>query len=56
MYARKGASGFGNAAPAKPLKRPAQARAKLTVQAIHDAFVRIWRRDGWAKLTTRAVS
>jgi AcrR family transcriptional regulator len=45
------------AAPlAKPLKRPSQARAQFTVQAIYDAFVRIWERDGWAKLTTRAVA
>jgi len=45
------------AAPlAKPLKRPSQARAQFTVQAIYDAFVRIWQRDGWAKLTTRAVA
>lgn len=41
---------------AKPLKRPTQARAKFTVQAIFDAFVRIWQRDGWARLTTRAVA
>ncbi|MBL0727597.1 TetR/AcrR family transcriptional regulator [Piscinibacter sp. HJYY11] len=40
----------------KPLKRPTQARAKVTVQAIFDAFVRIWQRDGWARLTTRAVA
>jgi len=40
----------------KPLKRPSQARARFTVQAIYDAFVRIWRRDGWQKLTTRAVA
>jgi len=26
---------------AKPLKRPSQARARFTVQAIYDAFVRI---------------
>ncbi len=44
------------AAKAKPLKRPTQARAKFTVQAIFDAFVRIWQRDGWARLTTRAVA
>jgi AcrR family transcriptional regulator len=44
------------AAKAKPLKRPTQARAKATVQAVFDAFVRIWQRDGWAKLTTRAVA
>lgn len=43
-------------AKAKPLKRPTQARAKATVQAIFDAFVRIWQRDGWARLTTRAVA
>lgn len=41
---------------AKPLKRPTQARAKFTVQAIFDAFVRIWQRDGWARLTTRSVA
>src|SRR5690625_2886338 len=40
----------------KPLKRPTQARAKVTVQAIFDAFVRIWQRDGWNRLTTRAVA
>lgn len=40
----------------KPLKRPSQARAKFTVQAIYDAFVRIWRRDGWDGLTTRSVA
>jgi AcrR family transcriptional regulator len=42
--------------PVKPLKRPSQARAKFTVQAIYDAFVRIWQRDGWERLTTRAVA
>lgn len=41
---------------AKPLKRPKQGRAKVTVQAIFDAYVRIWRRDGWAGVTTRAVA
>jgi AcrR family transcriptional regulator len=57
-------SGFGNTkgtAPtlnprAKPLKRPSQARAIFTVEAIYEAFVRIWRRDGWSGLTTRAVA
>ncbi|MET0333784.1 MAG: TetR/AcrR family transcriptional regulator [Rhizobacter sp.] len=44
------------ATKAKPLKRPTQARAKVTVQAIFDAFVRIWQRDGWERLTTRAVA
>ena len=40
----------------KPLKRPTQARARFTVQAIFEAYVRIWQRDGWDKLTTRAVA
>ena len=41
---------------AKPLKRPTQQRAKATVQAIFDSYVRIWQRDGWPRLTTRAVA
>ncbi|WP_417777203.1 TetR/AcrR family transcriptional regulator [Stutzerimonas xanthomarina] len=41
---------------AKPLKRPTQQRAKATVQAIFDTYVRIWQRDGWSRLTTRAVA
>ncbi len=45
-----------SAPPAKPLKRPSQARARFTVQAIYDAFVRIWRTEGWERLTTRAVA
>lgn len=58
-------SGFGNAGkpPAsaakprsKPLKRPSQARAVFTVEAIYEAFVRIWLRQGWSALTTRAVA
>jgi AcrR family transcriptional regulator len=40
----------------KPLKRPVQERAKFTVEAIYGAFVRIWRRDGWQQLNTRAVA
>ncbi|WP_236209444.1 TetR/AcrR family transcriptional regulator [Pseudomonas tohonis] len=40
----------------KPLKRPTQARARFTVEAIYDAFVRIWRQRGWEGLTTRAVA
>lgn len=40
----------------KPLKRPSQPRAKFTVQAIYDAFVRIWQSRGWAGVTTRAVA
>lgn len=43
-------------APNKPLKRPSQARARFTVEAVYGAFVRIWRRDGWERLTTRAVA
>lgn len=57
-------SGFGytkGSAPtlnprAKPLKRPSQARAIFTVEAIYEAFVRIWQRDGWPSLTTREVA
>ena len=58
LYARGVRGGFGkrDAAPHKPLKRPSQARAKFTVQAIYDAFVRIWQRDGWPGVTTRAVA
>ena len=40
----------------KPLKRPRQARAQFTVEAIYQALVRIWLRDGWAGVTTRAVA
>lgn len=40
----------------KPLKRPTQSRAKATVQAIFDTYVRIWQRDGWEKITTRAIA
>jgi len=57
-------SGFGNTqggsptvnSRAKPLKRPSQARAIFTVEAIYEAFVRIWHRDGWSGLTTREVA
>jgi AcrR family transcriptional regulator len=68
MYPRRPAPGFGNqnTGPSghkprtkprsKPLKRPRQARAKFTVQAIYDAFVRIWRAEGWDGVTTRAVA
>jgi AcrR family transcriptional regulator len=56
MYSRPPLTGFGKPPPAKPLKRPTQARAVFTVQAIYDAFVRIWRRDGWAGVSTRAVA
>lgn len=60
MYRKPVAAGFGKNSPgssaAKPLKRPSQARAKFTVQAIFDAFVRIWRAKGWEGVTTRAVA
>ncbi|NUU36435.1 TetR/AcrR family transcriptional regulator [Pseudomonas sp. C2B4] len=57
-------NGFGNSKGqvptlnprAKPLKRPSQARAVFTVEAIYQAFVRIWQRDGWSGLTTREVA
>ena len=57
-------NGFGNSKErlsslnprAKPLKRPTQARAIFTVDAIYEAFVRIWQRDGWSRLTTREVA
>jgi AcrR family transcriptional regulator len=56
MYKAQPRSGFGLPVRRKPLKRPAQARAKFTVQAIYDAFVPIWQRDGWPGVTTRAVA
>lgn len=64
MYRRRPAAGFGKSpgpgaggkTRIKPLKRPRQARAKFTVQAIYDAFVRIWRTAGWEGVTTRAVA
>ena len=40
----------------RPRKRPVQARARFTVQAIYDAYVRIWRRDGPDALTMRALA
>lgn len=40
----------------KPLKRPLQARSRFTVQVIYDAFARVWRRDGWNGVTTRAIA
>lgn len=45
-----------SSARTKPLKRPRQARARFTVQAIYDAYVRIWQQDGWDHLTTRKVA
>lgn len=44
------------AALPKPLKRPSQARSRFTVQAVYDAFCKIWQRDGWERLTTRSVA
>ena len=40
----------------RPRKRPVQARARFTVQAIYDAYVRIWRRDGPDAVTMRALA
>ena len=52
--------GFGKPAAtqivAKPLKRPRQARAVFTVEAIFEALVRIWQRQGWSAVTTRSVA
>ncbi|MBO9513157.1 MAG: TetR/AcrR family transcriptional regulator [Variovorax sp.] len=61
MYRPNPRSGFGKQAGAqatrsKPLKRPKQARGKFTVLAIYDAFVRIWREEGWEGVTTRKVA
>lgn len=56
MYSRHPPPGFGKPPAAKPLKRPSQARAVFTVQAIYDAFVRIWRQGGWDGVSTRAVA
>lgn len=49
-------AGQGVGPRAKPLKRPTQARARFTVEALYEALVRICRRDGWAAVTTRAVA
>jgi len=40
----------------KPLKRPRQARSVFTVTALYDAFVRIWKRDGWDSISTREIA
>jgi len=56
MYSRRPPPGFGKPPAARPLKRPRQARAVFTVQAIYDAFVRIWRQGGWEGVSTRAVA
>jgi AcrR family transcriptional regulator len=61
LYGGPPRGGFGkpsmpDAPRSKPLKRPTQARSKFTVQAIYDAFVRIWSAHGWEGVTTRAVA
>ena len=56
MTARRKSPVAPTQAAPRPLKRPRQARARFTVQAIYDAFVRIWQRDGWDRLTTRNVA
>ena len=45
-----------NSALPRPRKRPVQDRSRFTVQAIYDAYVRIWRRDGPKALTMRALA
>lgn len=42
--------------PPQPHKRPQQRRSRFTVDAIYDAFVRIWSRDGPAEVTMRNVA
>ena len=49
------ASRSGSGLP-RPRKKPTQSRAVFTVQTIYDGFVRIWRRDGPAAATTRAIA
>lgn len=49
-------AGGGRKPLPKPRKRPTQNRAKFTIQAIYDAYVRIWRRDGPKAVTTRAIA
>lgn len=39
-----------------PRKRPRQRRSHFTVEAIYDAFVRIWTRDGPASATMRNIA
>ena len=40
----------------RPHKRPSQARSQFTVQALYEAFVRIWRRQGPAAAGMRAIA
>lgn len=42
--------------PPLPHKRPRQRRSRFTVDAIYDAFVRIWSRDGPASVTMRNIA
>jgi AcrR family transcriptional regulator len=39
-----------------PHKRPKQARSQFTLQALYDAFVRIWRRGGWGAVSMRSLA
>lgn len=57
QYPRLPDHAFGKAGAAStPVKRPAQARSRFTVQAIYDGLVRIWRRDGWDAISMRSLS
>jgi AcrR family transcriptional regulator len=60
---RMGSDSRGRTAPTrkslpKPKNRPTQAqeRAKFTIQAVYDAFVRICRRDGLSAVTMKDVA
>lgn len=48
--------GQGLGPRAKPLKRPTQARSRFTVEVIFEAFVQVWKQQGWERLTTRQVA
>jgi len=39
-----------------PHKRPKQARSQFTLQALYDAFIRIWRRGGWKAVSMRSLA
>jgi hypothetical protein len=61
LYGAPSRDGFGKPVDARstPLQAPEtphEARGKFTVQAIYDAFVRIWTTHGWEGVTTRAVA
>ena len=58
---RMGSDSRGRTAPTrkslpKPKKRPTQERAKFTIQAVYDAFVRICLRDGLSAVTMKDVA